>query len=70
MSVVVGGGVGPQVKNFEQVSSNDHQISLAGAWTGCPRSAVGRGGGRAVASKAPWVILTQGHHHEQTDKHD
>ena len=43
MSVVVGGGVGPQVKNFEQVSSNDHQISLAGAWTGCPRSAVGRG---------------------------
>ena len=31
MSVtVVGGGVGPQVNKFEQVSSDDHQMSVAG----------------------------------------
>ena len=27
---VLGGGVGPQVKDFEQVSSDDHQMSVVG----------------------------------------
>ena len=30
MSVLFWGGVGPQVNKFEQVFSNDHQISVAG----------------------------------------
>ena len=35
MRTASGGGVGPQVNKFEQVSSNDHHISLAGGWE-CP----------------------------------
>ena len=41
MSVQVGEGVGPQVNKFEQVSSDDHQMSLAGVgmswWRGMSR---------------------------------
>ena len=32
---VAGNGVWPHVSNFEQVSSYDHQMSLAGDWV-CP----------------------------------
>ena len=39
----MGGGIAPQVNKFEQVSSDDHQISVAGedsSQGGLPRSAV------------------------------
>ena len=44
MSVPVGGrGVGPQVNDFEQVPSDNHQMSLAGV--GVSRSGEPREGG-------------------------
>ena len=41
------GGVGPQVNKFEQVSSDEHQISAqrGGPWSGVGR----RGGGRGMS---------------------
>ena len=41
MSVPVGGGSGPQVNRFEQVSSDGHHLSLAGG----PGLGLGGGGG-------------------------
>ena len=40
---VPAGAVGPQVNKFEQVSSDDHQLSVAGGGGHIPRSDVGGG---------------------------
>ena len=47
MSVPVGKEleVGPQVNNFEQVSSDNHQISVAGGGRGAMSRGVSRGEG-------------------------
>ena len=51
---VLGGGVGPQVTKFEQVSSGDHQISVAGEGDRCPVlmfvGGKGWGGGQVLRS--------------------
>ena len=51
MSVLVGVSVGPEVKKFEQVSSNGHQMSVA-----VDRGEKGEGGGRGKL--AEMAILT------------
>ena len=57
LDVSTGGGrgrVGPQVNKFEQVSSHDHQMSLAvggyleGEWVVCAEEGVGMSRGRGA----------------------
>ena len=54
MSILM--GVGLQVTKFEQVSSNDHQMSVSGGkshvW--CP------GGGRGVGESHVWCPVGEG----------
>ena len=48
LDVSTSGGVGPQVNNFEQVSSDDHKMSVAGRRGGggvCSMSGIGGGRG-------------------------
>ena len=54
MSVVVGEGLGLQVNKFEQVSSDDHQMSIAGGGVReqVPKSDVGWEGGSAQLSSS------------------
>ena len=49
-SVPIGEGVGPQVKTFEQVFSDDHQISVAGEGEGI-QDPFPMQGGRGVGIK-------------------
>ena len=63
MSVQVGEAVDPQVNKFKQVSSDDHQMSVAGrrGWVPCLVSAgeeVGAIGGCTVRSNTSWVMVT------------
>ena len=57
MSVLVGEwGVGPQVNKFEQVSSDDHQMSVVRVGRGwvCPaEGGWGRGGGEGEGRTPP-----------------
>ena len=54
MSVlVVGVGVGPQVKKFDEVSSDDHHMSVAGGG----RSHVWYKG-KGIDPNASWVMVT------------
>ena len=73
MSALVGGGA--EVNKFEQVSSDGHQMSLAGgAW------AVGSlsnevqylraGGPGAMRSNASWLMVTYDTVDRMTDRHD
>ena len=54
LGVSTEGGVGPQVTKFEQVSSGDHQISVAGEGDRCPVlmfvGGKGWGGGQVLRS--------------------
>ena len=46
LDVSTGGvGVGPQVNKFEQVASDDHQMSVAGLRVGCKFPGLMSGGG-------------------------
>ena len=48
-----GGGVGPQVKKFDEVSSDDHHMSVAGGG----RSHVWYKG-KGIDPNASWVMVT------------
>ena len=47
------GGVGDEVNKFEQVSSDDHQMSLMG---GCPRGRVGPRSGGGLYSEVQYIV--------------
>ena len=60
----------PDINKFEQVSSDDHQMSIEGFGPGVPGLLLEGLRGATVTSKALWVIVTFGHRYEQTDRYD
>ena len=54
-------GGGPEVNKIEQVSIDDHQISLARGSLGVPDVPCWGGGGACtVSSNASWIMITCG----------